>query len=70
MIDLARTALSEEDPIETLDEAEPLLAAQAIYMPLYQDSMVVGVTPLVRDVPLTGPIQESIFGTAVDWELS
>ncbi|WP_279106470.1 ABC transporter family substrate-binding protein [Gordonia paraffinivorans] len=70
LIDLARTALSEEDPIETLDEAEPLLAAQAIYMPLYQDSMVVGVTPLVRDVPLTGPIQESIFGTAVDWELS
>ncbi|MEO9327297.1 ABC transporter family substrate-binding protein [Gordonia aurantiaca] len=70
LIELARTALSEEDPIATLNQAEPLLAAQAIYMPLYQDSMVVGVTPLVRDVPLTGPIQESIFGTAVDWELS
>ncbi|MCR5976943.1 ABC transporter family substrate-binding protein [Gordonia jinghuaiqii] len=70
LIELARTALSEEDPTDTLDEAEPLLAAQAIYLPLYQDSMVVGVTPAVRDVPLTGPIQVSIFGTAVDWELS
>ena len=32
--------------------------------------MVVGTTSAVRDVPLTGPIQVSIFGTAVDWELT
>lgn len=70
LIELARTALSEDDPIPTLNEAEPLLAAQAIYRPLYQDSMVVGTTSAVRDVPLTGPIQVSIFGTAVDWELT
>ncbi|WP_439029493.1 ABC transporter substrate-binding protein [Gordonia terrae] len=70
LIDLARTALSEDDPVATLNQAEPLLAAQAIYLPLYQDSMVTGTTPAVRDVPLTGPIQVSIFGTAVNWELS
>ncbi len=70
LIELARNAMSEDDPISTLEQAEPLLAAQAIYLPLYQDSMIVGVTPEVRDVPLTGPIQESIFGTAVNWELS
>ncbi|WLP90020.1 ABC transporter family substrate-binding protein [Gordonia sp. NB41Y] len=68
LIELARQALSAPDPEELLDEAEPLLAAQAIYLPLYQDSMVVGVTRSVTGVPLSGPIQVSIYGTAATWE--
>ncbi|GAB91093.1 hypothetical protein GORHZ_123_00370 [Gordonia rhizosphera NBRC 16068] len=70
LIGLAREALSAVDPIETLTEAEPLLAAQAIYRPLYQDSMIVGTTGKVLNVPLTGPIQVAIYGDTVSWELS
>lgn len=69
LIDLSRRALSSEDPEPMLDEAEPLLAAAAIYMPLYQDSMMVGVTRQVTGVPLSGPIQVAIFGTAATWNL-
>ncbi len=70
LIGLAREALSAVDPTETLTEAEPLLAAQAIYRPLYQDSMIVGTTGKVLNVPLTGPIQVAIYGDTVSWELS
>lgn len=69
LIGMAREAMSAPDPTPQLVEAEPLLAAQAIYLPLYQDSMLVGVTPKVRDVPLSGPIQVSIYGTAQTWAL-
>ena len=58
------------DPILTLDTAEPLLADAAIYLPLYQDSMMVGVTESVVNVPVSGPIQVSIFGTAGTWDLA
>ena len=70
LIGLARDALSSQDPLPQLTEAEPLLAAQSIYLPLYQDSMMVGVTRKVTDVPLSGPIQVSIFGTASRWNIS
>lgn len=70
LIGLARDALSSDDPLPQLTEAEPLLAAQSIYLPLYQDSMMVGVTRKVADVPLSGPIQVSIFGSASRWNLS
>uniref|UniRef100_UPI003D8CB2D9 ABC transporter family substrate-binding protein n=1 Tax=Gordonia sp. B7-2 TaxID=3420932 RepID=UPI003D8CB2D9 len=70
LIGLAREALSEVDPIPTLNTAEPLLADAAIYLPLYQDSMMVGVTESVVNVPVTGPIQVSIFGTAGVWDLA
>ena len=70
LIGLARDALSSDNPLPQLTEAEPLLAAQSIYLPLYQDSMMVGVTRKVTRVPLSGPIQVSIFGTASTWNLS
>ena len=70
LIGLARDALSSDNPLPQLTEAEPLLAAQSIYLPLYQDSMMVGVTRKVTDVPLSGPIQVSIFGSASTWNLS
>ena len=69
LIGLARDAMASDDPLPQLTEAEPLLAAQSIYLPLYQDSMMVGVTRKVTDVPLSGPIQVSIFGSASTWNL-
>ncbi len=69
LITLARQALSEPDPIPTLTSAEPLLAEQAVYMPLYQDSALVGLTDGVRNVGLSGPIQVGIYGNSVAWEL-
>ncbi|MGC4960267.1 ABC transporter family substrate-binding protein [Gordonia sp. DT218] len=69
LIALARGALSAADPIPQLTEAEPLLAAQAVYLPLYQDSTLVGRTGQVKNVPLSGPIQVGIYGDAVSWEL-
>ncbi|MEE3852756.1 ABC transporter family substrate-binding protein [Gordonia sp. LSe1-13] len=68
LIELAREALSARDPVPQLTEAEPLLAEQAIYQPLYQDSMFVGLTDQVVGVPLSGPIQVAIFGDTVAWE--
>ncbi|MFC4745267.1 ABC transporter family substrate-binding protein [Gordonia hankookensis] len=70
LIALARGALSAADPIPQLTQAEPLLAAQAVYLPLYQDSTLVGRTGQVKNVPLSGPIQVGIYGDAVSWELS
>ncbi|MGV9713556.1 ABC transporter family substrate-binding protein [Gordonia sp. NPDC003424] len=69
LIGLARTALSAPDPTPQLTEAEPLLAAQSVYLPIYQDSMLAGSTGKVRNVPLTGPIQVAIYGDTVSWEL-
>ncbi|WP_262365432.1 ABC transporter family substrate-binding protein [Gordonia sp. OPL2] len=69
LIALARDALSAADPIPPLQQAEPLLAEQAIYQPIYQDSMLVGRTGAVRNVPLSGPIQVAIFGDSVAWEM-
>lgn len=70
LVSLARQALSADDPTPLLVQAEPLLAAQAVYMPLYQDSMVVGVKQNeVAGVPLSGPIEVSIFGTAPNWNV-
>lgn len=69
LIGLARSALSAADPTPQLTEAQPLLAAQYIYLPIYQDSMIAGSTGKVRNVPLTGPIQVAIYGDTVSWEL-
>ncbi|AVM01315.1 ABC transporter substrate-binding protein [Gordonia iterans] len=70
LIALAARALTEEDPKATLTEAEPLLAAQAVYLPLYQDTVFVAVTEKVTGVPLSGPIQVGIFGDAAQWDQS
>lgn len=69
LIGIAREALSATDPSSLLAQAEPLLAEQAVYLPIYQDTTLVGVTDNVRNVPLDGPIQVGIFGDAVNWEL-
>lgn len=70
LIALAERAMTESDPEQTLTTAESLLAAQAVYLPIYQDSVFVGVTDKVRGVPLTGPVQAGIFGDAAAWTQS
>ncbi|MFT3661557.1 MAG: ABC transporter family substrate-binding protein [Gordonia sp. (in: high G+C Gram-positive bacteria)] len=70
LIALADQAMSQEDPEQTLIEVEPLLAAQAVYLPLYQDTVFVAVTDKVTGVPLAGPIQIGIFGDAARWDQS
>ncbi|NMO02061.1 ABC transporter family substrate-binding protein [Gordonia sp. TBRC 11910] len=70
LIDLARRALSSDDPTPLLAQAETLLAQKAVYLPFYQDAMLTGVTPAVFGVPLTGPVQVGIFGDSVRWGLS
>ncbi|GAB07520.1 ABC-type transport system substrate-binding protein [Gordonia amarae] len=68
LIRLAREVLSAEDPAPILETAEPLLAAQSVYLPIYQEMSLVGVTDHVTGVPLTGPIQVGIFGDADLWD--
>ncbi|MFC0314278.1 ABC transporter family substrate-binding protein [Gordonia phosphorivorans] len=70
LIALASAAMTESSPTATLTSAEPLLAAQAVYLPIYQDSVFVAVTDKVSGVPVTGPMQVGIFGDAVAWRQS
>ncbi|NNG96324.1 ABC transporter family substrate-binding protein [Gordonia araii] len=69
LIDLARQAVSSPDPTGLLDQAEAMLAAAAIYLPVYQDSALIAVTDEVVGVPLSGPVQTSIFANAPEWAL-
>ena len=50
--------------------AEHRAASQPSEPSLLSGRLVLVRDGAVRDVPLTGPIQVSIFGTAVDWELT
>ncbi|HMS73610.1 ABC transporter family substrate-binding protein [Gordonia sp. (in: high G+C Gram-positive bacteria)] len=68
LIRLARAVLSADDPAPLLEEAEPLLAEQSVYLPIYQELSLVGVTDQVTGVPLSGPIQVGIFGDADVWD--
>ena len=70
LIALAARAMTQADPEQTLTEAESLLAAQAVYLPIYQDNVFIGVTDKVTGVPLTGPVQVGIFGDAAQWNQS
>lgn len=69
LIALARRALSAPDPEPLLDDAEGQLAQAAIYLPVYQDAALIVVTDGVFGVPLTGPVQTSIFAGAARWAL-
>ena len=67
---LAGQAMTEENAVRTLTTAEPLLAERAVYLPLFQDTIFVGVTGDVDGVPLSGPVQVAIFGDAARWRQS
>ncbi|MBM7366829.1 ABC-type transport system substrate-binding protein [Gordonia hydrophobica] len=69
LMTLADTAMQSEDPVEALREAEPLLAQQAVYLPIYQDTMFTAVTDRIAGVSLDGPMQLGVFGGADRWML-
>ncbi len=69
LMDLAMQAMSSEDPDAQLTQAEELLAAQAVYLPIYQDSVLGASTDRVVGVSLDGPPQVGVFGDAVRWAL-
>lgn len=66
--ELAGRAMTEEDPVNALTAAEPLLAERAVYLPLFQDTLFVGIADDVTGVPLSGPVQVAIFGDAAKWQ--
>lgn len=70
LIALADRAITQDDPRETLMTAEAALAAQAVYLPIFQDSIFVAVTDEVHGIPLDGPVPVAIFGHAAGWRLS
>ncbi|MFT3714523.1 MAG: ABC transporter family substrate-binding protein [Gordonia sp. (in: high G+C Gram-positive bacteria)] len=69
LISLAEQAMGSDDPNGILASAEEPLAAQAVYLPIYQDSVFLAVTDGVEGVPLDGPVQVGIFGDAARWSL-
>ncbi|MGB3303811.1 ABC transporter family substrate-binding protein [Gordonia sp. (in: high G+C Gram-positive bacteria)] len=66
---LASTAVQAEDPTSVLQEAEGLLADQAVYLPIFQDTMYAAVTDRIVGVELNGPAQLGVFGGAERWSL-
>lgn len=66
---LAATAVQSEDPSATLQEAEGVLADQAVYLPIFQDTLYAAVTDRIVGVELTGPMQLGVFGGAERWSL-
>jgi ABC-type transport system substrate-binding protein len=69
LMDLAIQAMSSEEPDQQLSQAEELLAAQAVYLPVYQDTVLGASTDKVVGVSLDGPPQVGVFGDAVRWGL-
>ncbi|WP_026918339.1 ABC transporter family substrate-binding protein [Gordonia shandongensis] len=69
LIELADSALTSDDPSPSLDAAEPLLAEQAVYLPVYQDTMFAAVTDRIDGVTLTGPPLLTVFAGADRWVL-
>ncbi|EGD56869.1 ABC transporter family substrate-binding protein [Gordonia neofelifaecis] len=69
LIALSDSAMSSEDPTADLQQAEGLLADQAVYLPIFQDTMFSAVTDRIVGVSLDGPMQLGVFGGADRWVL-
>ena len=69
LIDLAQAAMTSSEPAPYLEQAEGLLAEQAVYLPIYQDSMFGAATDAIVGVSLDGAPQVGVFGDAVRWGL-
>ncbi|GAA4676197.1 ABC transporter family substrate-binding protein [Gordonia humi] len=69
LMSLATEAMASEDPAPYLDRAETLLADQAVYLPIYQDSVFGAATDVMVGVSLDGAPQVGVFGDAVQWGL-
>ncbi|MBJ7289045.1 MAG: ABC transporter family substrate-binding protein [Williamsia sp.] len=68
--DLATRALSAADPSTALREAEAAVAAQHVYLPIYQDSLLTAVGPGTTNVRLQGPVATGIFGNSGTWGIA
>lgn len=66
---LAAEAMSADGADGALQQAEPLLAQQAVYLPIFQDTMFAAVTDRIAGVALDGPLQVGVFGGADRWTL-
>ena len=53
-----------EKPVSRSSPCAGLLAAQAVYLPVYQDSVLGASTDRVIGVSLVGPPQIGVFGDA------
>ena len=69
LMSLATDAMSVDDPKEYLTRAETILADQAVYLPIYQDSVFGAATDKIVGVSLDGAPQVGVFGDAVRWSL-
>ena len=69
LISLADDAMRSSSPNAILSQAEGALADQAVYLPIFQDSVFLAVTDGVNGVPLEGPVQAGIFSDAANWTL-
>jgi len=69
LIALAEAAMGTDDPTSQLQQAEPLLADKAVYLPIFQDTLFSAVTDRIAGVELGGPIQVGVFGGADRWSL-
>ncbi|WP_120298808.1 ABC transporter family substrate-binding protein [Gordonia phthalatica] len=66
---LAAEAMRVDGADNALQQAEPLLAQQAVYLPIFQDTMFAAVTDRIAGVSLDGPLQVGVFGGADRWTL-
>lgn len=69
LMELATEAMSSDDPADYLTRAEEVLADQAVYLPIYQDSVFGAATDKIAGVTLDGAPQVGVFGNAVNWGL-
>ncbi|MCF8610292.1 ABC transporter family substrate-binding protein [Gordonia sp. HY285] len=69
LMSLATEAMSSDDPAPYLTQAETVLADQAVYLPIYQDSVFGAATDKIVGVSLDGAPQVGVFGDAVRWGL-
>lgn len=66
--DVAAQAISAPNATDALREAEGLVAAQQVYLPVYQDLVTTAAGPGVSGVALTGPVQDGIFAGTPGWQ--
>lgn len=63
----AAGAVDSEDSDAVLDTAEPLRAAQSVYLPVYQEAVVTAYGPTVVGVT-PGIVPAGVFASATTWE--
>jgi len=65
---IAAQAISAPNATDALHDAEGLVAAQQVYLPVYQDMVTTAAGSGVNGVALTGPVQDGIFAGTPGWQ--